>query len=432
MPTGLEPFFDKIRPVHFGIVIALSTCVCIIATYQLLRPKEKKQTTSRGIKMSSQVTYLNNSKAILDYEVGGRGEDFEFDDCKHVACIIYPPFKNANHDDIKIKIICGGITNRLYRLSWQDHSVLIRLYGEHTEDYIDRDIDNATFAELSRRGFAPTYHGRFSNGRVEGWVDGAPLEPAQMGQSDILELIAKEVGKLHSMDMDFPKSPRLWQKIHVFEDLASKVSFDDPIKQDNLEKLNLNQIKQRVQWLQSILPSPKNDHGKKLLESLRGSPMAKLAAEFVQESVFSHNDILSGNILYNPSWNKVQIIDYEYGSYNYRGFDFGNHFCEHCGFDMNLNDFPPKEKQFLFYKAYLSTASPALLQSLTRDGNLDEFLVALYDAGNLYALASHLFWGLWAVVQAGSSSIEFDFLDYARMRFDALEMHLDLFCPKDI
>lgn len=24
----------------------------------------------------------------------------------------------------------------------------------------------------------------------------------------------------------------------------------------------------------------------------------------------------------------LRIIDFEYGSYNYRGFDFGNHFCE--------------------------------------------------------------------------------------------------------
>ncbi|KAF0698024.1 Aste57867_11355 [Aphanomyces stellatus] len=383
---------------------------------------------------SEEVVYLNNANAILNFSVGARGEEFEFDDCKEVVRTIYPAFKDANPDDITIKIICGGITNRLYRLLYEDKSCLIRLYGEHTEVFIDRDVDNETFAELSRRGFAPIYHGRFTNGRVEGWVDGAPLEPNQMGEPNMLALIGKEVGKMHAMEMKFPTTPCLWKKIQVFEDLASAVVFDDPIKQGSLEKLNLSEIKQRVQWLQSILPSPKNDHGKKLAQSFRGSPMAKLAAEFLNELVFSHNDILSGNVLYNPTWSKVQIIDYEYGGYNYRGFDFGNHFCEHCGFDMNLNDFPTQDKQFLFYKSYLSTAKPALLQSLERDGNLDAFLAGLVDAGNLFALASHLFWGLWAIVQAGNSTIDFDFIDYARMRFDAFETQLDLFCPsaKDI
>ncbi|ETW08512.1 hypothetical protein H310_01077 [Aphanomyces invadans] len=444
MPSALEPLVEKLRPVHIGLAIAISTCVCILVTYHALRPKDHldkpksnpcRSCSTNSRMTSSQVTYLNNANAILDYTVGGRGEDFEFEDCKHVAKTIYPGFKDANADDIVIKIICGGITNRLYRLTWHDKSVLIRLYGEHTEVFIDRDVDNETFAELSRRGFAPVYHGRFTNGRVEGWVDGSPFEPHQMGEPSLLALIAKEVGKLHAMEMKFTTTPCLWKKIQVFQDLASQVRFDDATKQKALDQLKFAQIKQRVQWLQSILPSPKNDHGKQLLENFRGTVIAKLATEFLHESVFSHNDILSGNVLYNPTWTKVQVIDYEYGGYNYRGFDFGNHFCEHCGFDMNLNDFPSREKQFQFYKAYLTTARPSLLHTLTRDNTLDEFLIALHDAGNLYALASHLFWGLWAIVQAGNSTIDFDFLDYARMRFDAFEIQLDVFCPsiaKDI
>jgi len=35
-----------------------------------------------------------------------------------------------------------------------------------------------------------------------------------------------------------------------------------------------------------------------------------------------------------------------------------------------------------------------------------------------YLLASHLFWGTWAVYQAANSSIDFDFLNYARVRYE--------------
>jgi ethanolamine kinase len=99
---------------------------------------------------------------------------------------------------------------------------------------------------------------------------------------------------------------------------------------------------------------------------------------------------------------------------------------------MNLTNYPRQETQLLFYKAYLTTANATLLQSLTASSNphaLDEFLQSLVDNGNLFALAAHMFWGLWAIVQAHHSTIDFDFLDYARMRFHAFEMQLDLFCP---
>jgi len=36
-----------------------------------------------------------------------------------------------------------------------------------------------------------------------------------------------------------------------------------------------------------------------------------------------------------------------------------------------------------------------------------------------FALASHFFWGLWSIVQAKISSIEFGYMDYAQARFDA-------------
>ena len=34
---------------------------------------------------------------------------------------------------------------------------------------------------------------------------------------------------------------------------------------------------------------------------------------------------------------KLYIIDFEYGSYNYRGFDIGNHFNEYAGYDCDYS-----------------------------------------------------------------------------------------------
>lgn len=48
-------------------------------------------------------------------------------------------------------------------------------------------------------------------------------------------------------------------------------------------------------------------------------------------TVFAHNDLLLGNILYDASEEKVTFIDYEYADYNFQAFDIGNHFTEFAG-----------------------------------------------------------------------------------------------------
>uniref|UniRef100_K3WVX8 ethanolamine kinase n=1 Tax=Globisporangium ultimum (strain ATCC 200006 / CBS 805.95 / DAOM BR144) TaxID=431595 RepID=K3WVX8_GLOUD len=376
------------------------------------------------------VVYLNNPDVCYEYVVGGREDADEFDDVKIVVKAICPEWKNAQDGDITVKIISGGITNRLYRLIWQDYSVLVRLYGDNTEAFIDRAVENRLFALLSEQGFAPTYHGRFTNGRIEGWMEARPLEPEEMGQTspvDFLSMIGKELGTMHAMDIAGDRSPVLWEKVERFEKLAFEIKIADPVKNAALEKLNLPELHKKFQWLKSVLPSELNGNGKMLTEGDDLDEVTKQAITFANDVVFCHNDALSGNILHNDAWDRVQIIDYEYGGYNFRGFDFANHFCENCGFEFDLNLYPGLEQQFAFFKAYMSTTVPELLQTLEANKESKAFFHALYDAVNRYALASHLFWGFWAIVQAGHSKIDFDFLEYAGKRFDAFDAQKSYF-----
>jgi hypothetical protein len=41
-----------------------------------------------------------------------------------------------------------------------------------------------------------------------------------------------------------------------------------------------------------------------------------------------------------------------------------------------------------------------------------------YMEVNKFTLASHLMWGVWSLVQAQSSQLEFNFVNYAQIRFD--------------
>ncbi|KAJ2748305.1 hypothetical protein GGI19_006174 [Coemansia pectinata] len=104
----------------------------------------------------------------------------------------------------------------------------------------------------------------------------------------------------------------------------------------------------------------------------------------------------------------VSFIDYEYAMYNYRGFDIANHFNEYAGFECDYSRYPAKSTQLQWFKAYLDhlgqDSSPAALE-------------VVYHEVELFQLASHFYWGVWALVQASISDIDFDYMAYARLRF---------------
>merc|ERR1712037_494245 len=76
--------------------------------------------------------------------------------------------------------------------------------------------------------------------------------------------------------------------------------------------------------------------------------------------VFSHNDLLHGNIVITSDGDSGQevarFIDYEYGTPNYAAFDIGNHFNEAVGLGGTLDyekDYPDAELQRLWIRHYL-------------------------------------------------------------------------------
>jgi thiamine kinase-like enzyme len=77
--------------------------------------------------------------------------------------------------------------------------------------------------------------------------------------------------------------------------------------------------------------------------------------------VICHNDLQVGNIIWNPSSNSVQLIDFEHSGPNMRAYDIANFLCELCfsyhacpsGFvaDFQRRFLPAHERQQL-YAAY--------------------------------------------------------------------------------
>ena len=231
------------------------------------------------------------------------------------------------------------------------------------------------------------------------------LGPEDLKNFQINSQIATKLAEMHSLPMTpeavntngGPK-PILWDRLLSWVELSKKCSFLDPVQRKKFNALNMSQVEKEIHALKRLLdatPSP---------------------------IVFSHNDCLPGNIMLNAN-GRLELIDMEYGGYNFRGFDIGNHFCEYAGFDYDkiLDMYPNKGQQYFFFDAYLRASGIKVI----RDYQLD----SMYEEVNRYALASHLFWGLWAVVQAKHSAVDFDYLNYAQQRIGSYYMFKEKFMP---
>jgi hypothetical protein len=104
---------------------------------------------------------------------------------------------------ITVTTVCGGITNKLFRCeispekddnSQTSRVVLVRVFG--AEGLIDRELETMQFLALFLAGLGPPYHGRFANGRVEGFYeDCRTLTPLDLSKPDLSRKIAIQMAK---------------------------------------------------------------------------------------------------------------------------------------------------------------------------------------------------------------------------------------------
>lgn len=112
----------------------------------------------------------------------------------------------------------------------------------------------------------------------------------------------------------------------------------------------------------------------------------------------------------------VKFIDYEYADFNYQAYDIGNHFNEFAGINnVDSSLYPSCELQFDWLTTYLESFkwSSGVDSTVTKKEVLEVHVQVCK-----FSLVAHLFWCLWALLQAKHSTIDFDFQRYAMARFN--------------
>uniref|UniRef100_A0AAR2KGQ3 ethanolamine kinase n=1 Tax=Pygocentrus nattereri TaxID=42514 RepID=A0AAR2KGQ3_PYGNA len=336
---------------------------------------------------------------------------------------LHGAWKTVGEDAFQITIIRGGLSNKLFLCALPEEqqsagdeprNVLLRLYGailqmscnkgesrqsnkeNHFQGAEAMILESVMFAILAERQLGPKLYGIFPQGRLEQFVPSRKLATEELRIPSICAEIAEKIAKFHRMRMPFNKEPK-WL-FGTMEKYMSQVQSLTFTRETHLRKF--------TQLMTYGLPQE----------------MEITPTHFIQP--MENCRWLSGRE--NMDKQKLMLIDFEYSSYNYRGFDIGNFFCEwmydyNCDtspfFKTNTSNYPTKAQQMHFFKSYLSEYDLELAK-LSEEDQLklrEDMLVEV----NRFALASHFFWGLWSMIQARISTIEFGYLDYAMARFDA-------------
>ena len=376
-------------------------------------------------------------------------------------------WKEIDENKIIIRKISGGLSNYLYMCELpndvatkpgETRQAMLRIYGEILKENSDSlVIDTVIFALLAERGFGPKLYGVFQGGRLEQYVAHSRcLRCHELSIPTISVKIAQKLALFHSLRMPLNKEPKFMidmtqRLLDASEAIIWPAGRDSPPKPALAlvaEKWDLQR-----EW-------------KRLLEILEKVP---------SEVVFCHNDVQEGNLLLveklagaprrisstspleslaeaDPPAEEsvhlpvIQPIDFEYCAYNFRGYDFGNHFLEWCydyhvyefpWYKENLDDYPTKDQQLLFIKTYLKSRHKNLLklqrQRLQESGlnepkldsgigmpnfDLEAEAEKLYREANVYGLLSHFMWALWSFKQDTISRITFAYNEYGILRLE--------------
>ncbi|XP_074773916.1 choline kinase alpha isoform X3 [Athene noctua] len=307
-------------------------------------------------------------------------------------------WRGLREEQLRISPIRGGLSNMLFQCSLPDtietvadepRKVLLRLYG----------------AILQMRS---CNKGESVQSQKENDLQSRKLSTEELSLPDISAEIAEKMARFHGMKMPFNKEPKwLFGTMEKYLNQVLRIKFTRESRTRKLNKLLSYNLPQEMKNLRAMLEAT-------------FSPV-----------VFCHNDCQEGNVLLlegreNSENQKLMLIDFEYSSYNYRGFDIGNHFCEwmydytyekYPFFKASVLKYPSKKQQLHFISSYLSAFHDGFenLSNEEKSKLEEEVLIEV----NRFALASHFFWGLWSIIQAKISSIEFGYLEYALSRFDA-------------
>lgn len=304
-------------------------------------------------------------------------------------------WKEASREELDVERLGAANTNHVFLICHTSgKKAILRLYGP-SGGLFSRSKELVTFRKLAEKGMGPKLLVEFENGRVEEYLQGPKLEPRDIRRPEISKLVAAAMRHFHeSFVVEETEKCSSWNRLRSWHEIV--VGMLDEVEELNskerMEVLGLGQDIDLIEVYLKQLP-------------------------YGEKACLCHNDVHYANMVMLQDGERltIKLIDYEYALPNTPAFDIGNHWNEWCSdFEspetMDFTLFPKSEERMEFVRNYLKQEAGESVK--------EQDIRQLEEAANRFSVVSHLLWGLWAIIQSRTSTIEdgLDFVNYARLR----------------
>ena len=279
-----------------------------------------------------------------------------------------PMFENIDRNNLSVTRL-GGLTNLVYRVDDGKKVYCLRLPGEGTEEYINRDDEAQAAGEAATSGVSPkVLYSTKSGVMVSEFVDGAiTMTPVLFKSRQHSPMRAGQAfRKLHDADLKFNFRFELFNMIDEYLEILAKKTVDFP------------------QGYHDVLKEAET-----VRQALGAHELPLVAC---------HCDPLCENFL--DTGEKMWIVDWEYSGMNDPMWDLGDLSVE-AGFDQDQDD--------EMIMAYFGTQPRA-----------DQ-----YGRIIIYKAMCDLLWTLWGLIQHANENPVENFWEYSTTRFQRCKSLMD-------
>ena len=281
---------------------------------------------------------------------------------------LLPEWKGA---DVRITQLSGGITNKLYRIQSEKGDYTVRIYGDKTDLFINRDYEAQTIREMAKIGVCSNmikYMPERGVTIVEFIDDAIVLKNDHFLDPSLYPEIVEPIRKIHKSGVILEKIFNPLVEVMKMSAILRRLEADYP-------EFDIAGTIDRLIKLSSIINIPESEY------------------------TACHNDLLADNfiLIKEDARHKYEapmyLIDWEYGGMAPKYYDIA---------DMFQEILVPRNSEKQIVKAYC-------------DGYKFDHVLYLID---LFKPFPDIYWFLWSLIQLNISKIEFDYYNYGKIKYE--------------
>lgn len=288
---------------------------------------------------------------------------------------LLPEWKGS---DVRITQLSGGITNKLYRVRSKKGDYTVRIYGDKTDLFINRDHEAHALKEMGKIGVSSRlvkYMPEIGVTIVEYIDDSIVLTNRHFLDESLYPKIVDPIRKIHDSGVQLKKTFNPIVEVKKMAAILGDLNAGYP-------EFAIEDTIRRLDKLSSVMAIPETDY------------------------TACHNDLLADNfILIKEGFEHLYgapmyIIDWEYAGMSTKYYDLA---------DMFQEILVPREAERLIVREYC------------RDADFDKTLYYV----DLSKPFPDIYWFLWSLIQLNISKIAFDYYSYGKVKYENAQRNIE-------